>query len=98
MNQRSKEEIAEILWMEVTRAIFNSSEVRDCFNSMKDKDILDYLGEHDFLLDGEKLIDEMLDEPGNELQEPVEMALGEQEQPLPSVRNTTFPKGYFSVN
>jgi hypothetical protein len=71
---------------------------------MKEKNILDYLCEHDFLLDGKKLIEEMLDEPRqldepkNKLQESVEMFLGEQGQSLPAIKSTIFPKGFFSIN
>lgn len=63
MNEQSKKQMAEALWMEINRAIVNSSRVRDSLNSMKEKEILDYLCEHDFLLDGKKLIDEILNEP-----------------------------------
>ena len=58
MNEESKKEMAETVWMEINRAIINSDRVRYCLNSMKEKNILDYLCEHDFLLDGKKLIEE----------------------------------------
>jgi hypothetical protein len=93
MNEQSKKELAESLWMEINRAILNSNRVRDCLNTMKQKDMLDYLCQHDFLLDGKKLIEEMLDEPNqpdapeNKRQESlkgsVEMFLGEQGRSLP---------------
>jgi hypothetical protein len=104
MNEQSKKEMAEALWMEINRAILNSNRVRDCLVSMKEKDILDYLCEHDFLLDGEKLIEEILDdsstadEPGNNPGESFMMFLEKQGQSLPSVENSTFPKAIFSVN
>jgi hypothetical protein len=104
MNEQSKKEMAGALWMEINRAIINSSRVRDCLNTMKEKEILDYLCEHDFLLDGKKLIKEILNEPyqandmENKLRESVEMFLGEQGQSLPTVKSTVFPKGFFSAN
>ena len=104
MNEQSKKEMAESLWMEINRAIINSSRVRDSLNSMKEKDILDYLCEHDFLLDGKKLVDEMLDEPDqineleNKLQTPLDKFFGEQGQPYSSIKSMIFPKGFFSIN
>ena len=104
MNEQSKKEMAEALWMEINRAIINSSRVRDCLNSMKGKNILDYLSEHDFILDAKKLIEEVLDEPSrldepeSKLRESVEMFLREQGQSLPSIKNSIFPKGFFSSN
>ena len=104
MNEQSKREMAEALWMEINRAIINSNRVRDSLISMKEKDILDYLCEHDFLLDGKKLIKEILDESPqsnkseNKLRESVEMFLGEPGQSLPAVKSTVFPKGFFSNN
>lgn len=108
MNDQNKKKMAEALWMEINRAIINSSRVRDSLNSMKEKGILDYLCEHDFLLDGSKLIKEMLDEPDqeddlenqleNKLRESVEMFLGEQGDSLSAVKSTIFPRGFFSSN
>jgi hypothetical protein len=99
MNDHGKKEMAEALWMEINRAIINSNRVRDCLNAMKEKDILGYLCKHNFLLDGKKLIEEMLDEPhplnkpGNPLWESMQMFFGEQGQSLPSVKNTIFQRG-----
>ena len=104
MNEQSKKEMAGALWTEINRAIVNSNRVRDCLNSMKEKDILDYFCEHDFLLDGRKLINEMLDEPQKSdepqkaLQTSLDMFLGEQGQSIPSIKSTIFPKGFFSSN
>ncbi|MDH3257411.1 MAG: hypothetical protein OEM27_07320 [Nitrospinota bacterium] len=104
MNEQSKKEMAEALWMEINRAIINSNRVRDCLISMKEKDILDYLCEHDFLLDGEKLIEEILDvpstvdEPGRNPGDAFMMFLGKQGQSLSAVENTTLPKAFFTVN
>ena len=110
MNDQSKKEMAEALWAEINRAIVNSNRVRDCLHSMKEKDILDYLCEHDFLLDGRKLINEMLNEP-EQIDEPqkidesqkklrtsLDMFLGDREQSFPSVKSSLFPKGFFSIN
>ena len=104
MNEESKKKMAGALWKEINRAIINSSRVRDSLNSMKEKGLLDYLCEHDFLLDGKKLIEEMLEEPRqleeqeHKLGESVRMFLEDQEQSLPSIKSTIFPKGFFSVN
>jgi hypothetical protein len=110
MNEQSKKEMAESLWREINRAIINSSRVRLCLNSMKEKEILDYLCEHDFLLDGKKLISEMLDEPDQmntayqpsemekKLQSSLDMFLGEQGQPISSIKSTMFPRRFFSSN
>ena len=109
MEDLNKKEMAEELWMEINRAIINSNRVRDSLNSMKEKGILDYLCEHDFLLDGKKLIEKLLDE-SRQLDEParserqeylkksIDMFLGEHRQNLPVVKNNIFPKGFFSNN
>ncbi len=108
MNEQSKKEMAQELWMEINRAIITSSRVRDSLNCMKEKGILDYLCEHDFLLDGKQLIKKMLDEPspldesGNKQQEAlknsVEMFLEEKGQSFSPVKSNIFPKGFFSIN
>ena len=109
MEDHNKKEMAEELWMEINRAIINSNRVRDSLNSMKEKGILDYLCEHDFLLDGKKLIEKLLnesrklDEPARSerqeyLKKSIDMFLGEQRQNLPAVKSTIFPKGFFSNN
>jgi hypothetical protein len=108
MNEQSKKEMAQELWKEINRAIINSSRVRDSLNCMKEKGILDYLCEHDFLLDGKQLIKKMLDEPRQldesenkrqeSLKKSVEMFLGEQGRSFSPVKSTIFPKGFFSIN
>ena len=108
MNEHSKKEMAQELWMEINRAIITSSRVRDSLNCMKEKGILDYLCEHDFLLDGKQLIKKMLDEPSQldesenkqqeSLKKSVEMFLGEQGRSFSPVKSTIFPKGFFSIN
>ena len=109
MNEQGKKEMAEALWLEINRAIINSNRVRDSLNSMKEKGILDYLCEHDFLLDGKKLIEQLLDDPcrmdkpakserQESLKKSIDMFLGKQGQALPAVKNTIFPKGFFSNN
>ena len=104
MDEQSKKKTAAELWKEINRAIVNSSRVRDSLDSMKEQGMLDYLCEHDFLLDGKKLIKEMLEEPRqldeqeNKLHESVRIFLEDQGQLLPSIKSTIFPKGFFSVN
>jgi hypothetical protein len=109
MNEQSKKEMAKALWLEINRAIINSNRVRDSLNSMKEKGILDYLCEHDFLLDGKKLIEQLLNDPcqldkparserQESLKKSIDLFLGEQGQALPVVESTLFPKGFFSNN
>lgn len=108
MNDQSKNEMAEALWIEIRRAIVDSNRVRDCLNAMKEKDTANDLGEHDLLLDTKKLIEQMqvethrMDEPMSQqpesLKGSIEMFLGEQGQFLPVIKSTLFPKGFFSIN
>lgn len=104
MNKKSKKEMVEALWLEINQAIINSKGVHDRFNSMKDKDALDYLCEHDFLLDGQKLIEEILgdpnkpDEPENSPEGSFMAFMEKQEQSIPSVTSSLFPKVPFSIN
>lgn len=104
MNEQSKKQMAEVLWMEINRAIFNSNRVRDCLNSLKEKNLLDDLSQHDFLLDGEKLIEEILDDSftpddkRNDSGESFIMFLRKQGPSIPSVKATIFHKGHFSIN
>lgn len=65
MKERNKKELAEFLWLEINRAIINSNSVRNCLNILKQMDMLDFLCEHDYILDGKKLVEKLLDEPHN---------------------------------
>jgi hypothetical protein len=62
MEEKNKKELAEFLWLEINRAIINSSNVRNCLNILKQMDMLDFLCQHDYILDGKKLVDKLLDE------------------------------------
>lgn len=63
MKERNKKELAEFLWLEINRAIINSNNVRNCLNILKQMDMLDFLCQHDYILDGKKLVEKLLDEP-----------------------------------
>ena len=63
MQERRKQELAEFLWLEINRAILNSSSVRNCLKVLKKMDMLDFLCEHDYILDGKKLVDKLLQDP-----------------------------------
>ena len=63
MKERNKKELAEFLWLEINRAIINSNSVRNCLKILKQMDMLDFLCQHDYILDGKKLVDKLLDEP-----------------------------------
>ena len=65
MKERNKKELAEFLWLEINRAIINSNSVRNCLNILKQMDMLEFLCEHDYILDGKKLVEKLLDEPYN---------------------------------
>jgi hypothetical protein len=65
MKERNKKELAEFLWLEINRAIINSNSVRNCLKILKQMDMLDFLCEHDYILDGKKLVEKLLDEPKN---------------------------------
>jgi hypothetical protein len=69
MKERNKKELAEFLWLEINRAIINSNSVRNCLKILKQMDMLDFLCQHDYILDGKKLVEKLLDEPQN-LDEP----------------------------
>ena len=62
MNERDKKELAEFLWLEINRAIINSNSVRNCLKILKQMNMLDFLCQHDYILDGKKLVDKLLDE------------------------------------
>jgi hypothetical protein len=62
MNERDKKELAEFLWLEINRAIINSNSVRNCLKILKQMNMLDFLCEHDYILDGKKLVEKLLDE------------------------------------
>jgi hypothetical protein len=63
MKERNKKELAEFLWLEINRAIINSSSVRNCLKILKQMDMLDFLCQHDYILDGKKLVEKLLDDP-----------------------------------
>ena len=63
MKERNKKELAEFLWLELNRAIINSNSVRNCLKILKQMDMLDFLCQHDYILDGKKLVEKLLDEP-----------------------------------
>jgi hypothetical protein len=65
MKERNKKELAEFLWLEINRAIINSNNVRNCLKILKQMDMLDFLCQHDYILDGKKLVEKLLDEPQN---------------------------------
>lgn len=65
MKDRNKKEMAEFLWLEINRAIINSNSVRNCLKILKQMDMLDFLCQHDYILDGKKLVDRLLDESQN---------------------------------
>jgi hypothetical protein len=62
MEERNKKELAEFLWLEINRAIINSNSVRNCLKILKQMDMLDFLCQHDYILDGKKLVERLLDE------------------------------------
>ena len=63
MKERNKKELAEFLWLEINRAIINSNSVRNCLKILKQMDMLDFLCQHDYILDGKKLVERLLDDP-----------------------------------
>jgi len=63
MKERNKKELAEFLWLEINRAIINSNSVRNCLKILKQMNMLDFLCQHDYVLDGKKLVEKLLDEP-----------------------------------
>jgi len=65
MKERNKKELAEFLWLEINRAIINSNNVRNCLKILKQMDMLDFLCQHDYILDGKKLVEKLLDDPQN---------------------------------
>jgi len=65
MKERNKKELAEFLWLEINRAIINSNSVRNCLKILKQMDMLDFLCQHDYILDGKKLVEKLLDESQN---------------------------------
>ncbi len=69
MKEQNKRELAEFLWLEINRAIINSNSVRNCLKILKQMDMLDFLCQHDYILDGKKLVEKLLDEP-QKLNEP----------------------------
>ena len=62
MKERDKKELAEFLWLEINRAIINSNSVRNCLKILKQMNMLDFLCQHDYILDGKKLVEKLLDE------------------------------------
>ncbi len=69
MKDRNKKELAEFLWLEINRAILNSNNVRNCLKILQQMDMLDFLCQHDYILDGKKLVEKILDHP-RKLEEP----------------------------
>lgn len=63
MKERNKKELAEFLWLEINRAILNSNNVRNCLKILQQMDMLDFLCQHDYILDGKKLVEKILDQP-----------------------------------
>ena len=57
MKDRNKKELAEFLWLEINRAILNSNNVRNCLKILEQMDMLDFLCQHDYILDGKKLVE-----------------------------------------
>ncbi len=109
MKDRNKKELAEFLWLEINRAIINSNSVRNCLKILKQMDMLDFLCQHDYILDGRKLVEKLLDEPRRE-EDPIgnpesqaehhgdfmEMIL-EGEDAVPSLnQDVDFSKGKFT--
>lgn len=81
MEERNKKELAEFLWLEINRAIINSNSVRNCLKILKQMNMLDYLCQHDYILDGKKLVEKLMDksqesdEPGYIPEDSMEMYL-----------------------
>ncbi len=63
MKDQNKKELAEFLWLEINRAILNSNNVRNCLKILQQMDMLDFLCQHDYILDGKKLVEKLLNEP-----------------------------------
>ncbi len=109
MNDQNKKELAKFLWLEINRAILNSNNVRNCLKILRQMDLLEFLCQHDYILDGKKLVEKLLDEP-RRLDEPgenpefseshrdnaLEMILGG-EQAVPSLnQEVDLTKGVFT--
>ncbi|MDH5763139.1 MAG: hypothetical protein OEZ51_09160 [Nitrospinota bacterium] len=106
MKERNKKELAEFLWLEINRAIINSNNVRNCLKILKEMNMLDFLCQHDYILDGKKLVEKLLDEPypADEIEErandPLEAVLESENSSFsPDPNNKIdFSKGVFSKN
>ena len=61
--ENDKKALAECFWLEISKAIVNSQNVKDCLHSMKDQGMVEFLTRHDYILDGRVLIQRILDEP-----------------------------------
>jgi hypothetical protein len=103
MKERNKKELAEFLWLEINRAIINSNSVRNCLKILKQMDMLDFLCEHDYILDGKKLVEKLLDEP-KKLDEPeitaeesMDMLLGEEASVPCTNKEVDLSKGVLSM-
>jgi len=108
MKERNKKELAEFLWLEINRAIINSNNVRNCLNILKQMDMLDFLCQHDYILDGKKLVEKLLDEPlrreegarrdedGDEADESMEMVVGNEGAIHGSHQDIDLTKGVFT--
>lgn len=62
MESFSKKELAEFLWLEINKAILNSTSVKNCLKILERMDMIDFLSEHDYVLDGRKLVEKILDQ------------------------------------
>ena len=61
--ENDKQALAECFWLEISKAIVNSQNVKDCLHSMKDMGMVEFLTRHDYILDGRLLIKRILDAP-----------------------------------
>ncbi len=71
MEDYKKREMAELLWMEINKAILGSEGVKNCLEVLKEMDMIEFLEGHDYVLDGKKLVDHLLNdksgiEPNND--------------------------------
>jgi len=90
MKERNKKELAEFLWLEINRAIINSNNVRNCLNILKQMDMLDFLCQHDYILDGKKLVEKLLEE-STDLDEP-EGTLGDYSMDMVMEEDAMVPR------
>jgi len=60
MENLSKEELAEYLWLEINKAIIESDKVKKCMQLMKQLEMVEFLSKHDYILDGKILVEKLL--------------------------------------